>query len=87
MHSLAIAGAVGSVSWGYHEAGSLGAWKIARVDGVRTLTAEIVQMDATMASQRPLAFEARHANGVWRWPIESLQITGASLTAVLGSKE
>ncbi len=86
-HSLTITGAVGSVAWGYHVAGSLGPWTIARQDGVRVLTAQIVEMNTVMASQRPLAFEVRHTGGVWKWPIESLQITGASLTAVLGPKE
>lgn len=86
-HALSIAGVAGSVVWGYHTAGTVGAWTIARQDGVRVLTADFAQMDTFKASQRPLVFEARHAHGVWRWPVESLQITGASLTAVLGPKE
>ena len=43
----------------------------------------MVAADAFKLAQRPLMFVAPHANGEWRWAIESVQITGGTLTARL----
>lgn len=82
-----VSGVQGLLRHGYHIAGTLGAWTVTRHDGVWSLSASIVQTDAFRISQRPLAFVAQHQHGIWRWPITSLQVTGASLSAVLGPKE
>jgi len=85
--TVTVTGVEGMLRWGYHPAGTLGAWTVARDGTSWTLTAAVVTKNAFRVSQRPLAFEVRHATGVWRWPIQSLQIAGASLTAVLGPPE
>jgi len=84
---VTVSGASGVLKWGYSTAGTLGAWTVARTESAWVLTGTIVKTDAFRVTQRPLAFEALHALGVWRWPVVSLQMTGASLTAVLGPKE
>lgn len=85
--NVTVRGVNGSLMLGYQIAGSLGAWTVTRSDDVWSLTATVVNTNAFRISQRPIVFEARHAKGVWRWPITSLQIAGASLTAVLGPPE
>ena len=87
MHNVTFRGVEAVLRHGYYRAGTLGAWTVARGEHGWLLTAAVVTTDAFRVSQRPLAFEVRHATGVWRWPVESLQITDASLTAVLGPKE
>lgn len=86
-HSVTITGVKGLLKWGYHEAGTIGAWTVTTDAGVRTLSASLVTSDPFRVSQRPLRFVAPHAGGVWAWPITELQMSGASLTAVLGPRE
>jgi hypothetical protein len=81
---LTVTGAAGRLFWGYHPAGTLRAWTVAKVDDHWTLTATVDQIDAVRVSQRPLTFVTPNA---WRWPVLELQIAGASLHARLGQKE
>lgn len=85
--NVTVSGIEGSLRWGYHPAGALRDWTVTRTDDTWALTATVVQTDAFRVAQRPLAFVAPHANGAWRWPIQALQISGASLTATLGPPE
>lgn len=69
------------LKWGYHSAAQL-----------RDIVIESGQMKATIesvddykVSQRPLWFVLTPTN--WRWPVESLQIEGTTLTASLGPLE
>ncbi len=88
MGGLTLSGVTARLCWGYHSAATLGAWRVSRTDaGPAVLTAAIVSLDPLRASQRPLMVVAPHAHGAWRWPVVSLEVTGASLTAVLGPKE
>ena len=87
MKSVTVQGVLAVIRHGYHVAGTVGAWTVTRGEHGWTLTASIVKTDTFRMSQRPLVFVAGHALGVWRWPITSLQMTGASLTAVLGPME
>ena len=82
-----IAGVTGSLKWVYHTAATLASWKVVRSEGSWMLTATVVSADAFRVSQRPLAFVAPVSTGAWRWPVEELQITGATLSARLGRKE
>lgn len=83
-----LSGVFASLRWGYHPAATLNAWTVTRVDDQAwSLTATVVSSDAFRVSQRPLALEAPHEKGLWKWPITELQITGASLTATLGLME
>lgn len=72
---------------GYHVAGTLGAWTVTKTEHGWTLTASVLTSDAFRVSQRPLAFVAKHQTGLWCWPITTLQMTGASLSAELGPME
>lgn len=83
-----VSGVVGSLWWGYHRAAAVRRWRVDRGDSGWSLTGTLGPVADTFAlSQRPLVFEAAHARGVWRWPCTTLQITGASISAVLGPKE
>lgn len=75
------------VKWGYHSAAVLRNCTVTRTDGVWSLTGTVVKSDAFRLSQRPLAFEVTLQHGIWRWPVNTLQMDGASLTAGLGQKE
>jgi hypothetical protein len=86
-HSVTVSGVVGSLKWSYHEAATVTAWTVTRAGDAWHLTATIGTSDPSRVSQRPLRFVAPHATGAWRWPIQELQISGASLTAVLGPPE
>jgi hypothetical protein len=84
---MTVRGLTGEVQWGYHQACALGSWTVVRSEGnTWSLTATIVRPDTFRLSQRPLVFVAPHKDGAWRWPIVSLQIEGAALTAQLGPK-
>jgi len=54
-----------------------------------TLTATVQEADAYRISQQPIAFVVHRKTGQVRWPVlpNTLQITGASLTATLGPPE
>jgi hypothetical protein len=83
---MTVRGLTGQVTWGYHLAGSVSQWTVEKSDGGWSLSATVVNPDAFRLSQRPLVFVAPHKDGSWRWPIVSLQIEGAALTAQLGPK-
>ena len=87
MHGVTIRGVDGKLYWGYHLVGTVRAWTATRVGDTGSLTGTIVKIDTFRASQRPIVFVVQHKNGVWRWPLETLQIEGQSLHATLGQKE
>jgi hypothetical protein len=84
---MTITGASASIRWGYQVAATLGAWTITREDGGVSLTATVVKGDTFRLSQRPLVLHATHPRGAWRFPVLALQISGVSLSAVLGPQE
>jgi hypothetical protein len=84
---MPISGQQGSLMWAYHTAAAVRDWTITNGELGRTLSARLEKTDSFRVSQRPLTFVATHANRAWRWPITTLQITGATLTAVLGPRE
>lgn len=82
---MTIRGELGELRWGYQVAVVLRPWLITRTEsGSWALTGTVERADTFRLSQQPLVFAS--PNG-WRWPVESLQISGASLSAVLGPKE
>lgn len=88
MHSFVIKGPAAQVKWVYHEAASLSSWSVVPdAEGGGTLTATVIQMDTLRAAQQPLTFVVQRPGSTWRWPIRTLQIAGASLTATLGPQE
>jgi hypothetical protein len=81
---MTITGAVGCVRWGYYTAAQVRSWTLTPADGGSwALSATVESADAYKVTQRPLVFVA--AKQIW--PVVTLQIEGASLTAVLGPKE
>jgi hypothetical protein len=84
---LTVRGVEGAIRLGYYPVGTLRAWIVTRMDDTWSLTATVESLDVFRASQRPLTFVARHKDGRWVWPIQTLQISGGSLTASLGPPE
>lgn len=84
---MTVTAAEGRVAWGYHRAATLRPCTVTKTDGVWSLTGTVDTADAFRLSQRPLVFVVPHPHGTWTWPIEELQMAGASLTARLGPKE
>jgi len=83
-HHVTDRGINGAIKWSYHDAAVFAAWTVTRAGAEWTLAGTLKSSDDFRVSQRPLKFVAPHADGVWTWPVEELQITGASLTAKLG---
>lgn len=84
-NTLTINGQAATLRWGYHLAATIGPWSVTRAEeGAWIFVGTILTHDAVRVSQHPL--DVVTPNG-WRWPVTSLQITGASLTATLSPKE
>ena len=80
MNTITFRGPAGELRWGYYTAAILGAWEVSGT----TLTAQVVSCNPSQVSQRPVMFVVpRGASPAWRWPIETLQIAGTSLTATV----
>jgi hypothetical protein len=75
------------VRWGYYIAGRVTAWTATFSSGKWALTATLSEPDTYRLAQQPLVFVAHHAKGAWSWPIDTLQIMGAGLTAELGPQK
>lgn len=87
-NSLAITGVTGDLRWGYLPAGVVERWTVTHDEAGWTLTAPTVkEMDTFRLSQQPIVFVAPHAQGVWRWPLRTLQIVDGTLSASLGPPE
>ena len=83
-HTVTYGGPAGAVRWGYYTAASLRDWSIKD----RVLTATVIEQDDTRLSQRPLSFVvARPSATKWEWAVETLQITGTSLSATVRQVE
>jgi hypothetical protein len=78
-----VTAAAGKLVWGYHPAAVLRDCTLTRGAHQWALSATIESADAFRVTQRPLTFVVRND----RWPVQELQMTGASLTATLGPKE
>ena len=89
---LTIRGQAGAVLWGHRTAAVLGAWTIAKTEVPRArpvwhLAARITRADAFQCRQKPLLFTAFRENGTWCWAVDSLDVVGDQLYAVLGQPE
>jgi hypothetical protein len=82
-----IEGVVAAVKWQYYTAAAINGYRVARTkDGRWSASGIVVLADAFKMAQRPLVFVAKHKNGEWRWPIQSMAIgpDGHRWTAALG---
>ncbi len=83
-----ISGAMGVIRWGYQSVAIVRDWTITRAeDKTLCLAGTVEDVDTYAVSQPRLRFQVTHEKGSWRWPIERLQIEGASCSATLGPKE
>lgn len=91
-HRLTVRGGAGSILWGHRTAAVVRAWTIANTapagkPKVWRLAATVTRADAFQCRQRPLLFTAPRAKGMWCWGIESLELVGMQIRAVLGPPE
>jgi hypothetical protein len=84
---MVLRGTGGAVKWAYHTAASLDTWTMTAEPSGTTITAKVVTHDTFAASQRPLVLVIPRSTCQWKWPVDSLQIDGNTLTAVLGQQE
>ena len=83
MNTITIRGAAAKLVWGYHQAAVLGSWEM---DGP-TVTAKVISHDAFKVSQQPLTFVVQRPTGhLWTWRVQSLQITGTTLSASISQE-
>lgn len=84
MPGLSLRGATGSIRWGYHVAAQLRDWTVTpSKDKPWALRASIVTSDAFKVQQRPLTFATKVGVEELALSIQSLQINGTTLTALL----
>lgn len=80
-----IKGVHGQIKWAYHVAAEVNGYTVSRSPEKRwSLRATVAQADEFKLAQRPLMFVALHQQGEWRWPIETLEVSGATVSASLG---
>ncbi len=82
-----IKGVSGQIKWYYHDAAEVTNYTVTRSkppESRWSLRATVTRADEFKLAQRPLVFVAPHAHGEWRWPIETLECGGTSVTASLG---
>lgn len=88
MNRVVLRGPAAEVRWGYRRAAVLGPWTLTSDTSGTSVSATIETADAFAATQQPLTFVVPRPKGPpWRWAVQSLQIAGATLTAVLGAQE
>lgn len=89
MNTFTVGGRQAELRWSYHVAASLGPWTLTMDrSGGGALTAQVVSADTFRVEQRPLTFRTVRQNAApWEWPVTSLHIAGATLTAALGPQE
>jgi len=86
--AVTVTGAAGTLRCGYHVAGTVGAWTVAKAEeGHFVLSAQVQDLNAVRFKQRPLVFVVATTKGEWRWPITAVQIADTTLTASLGPPE
>jgi hypothetical protein len=78
--TFTLTGATAEIRWGYHPAAQLSSWSMTTAGAV---TAKVESVDAFRATQAPLTFVVPRPTQPWVWKVNSLQITGTTLTASL----
>lgn len=87
-HRVTMRGPAAEIRWAFYRAAELGAWSLEVSPTGGTVHAPIVSQDPLRLTQQALTFVVPRPNGVpWRWPIQSLTVTDASLTAQVGPME
>jgi hypothetical protein len=84
-HALTITGQRALVFWGYREVGALSGWSLTAHDGgVGTLTGTTERGDIFYLLQQGLEVRiVRQKGQLWRWPVQSLQLAGKTVTATV----
>lgn len=82
MATTTIRAALGEVRWGYRTVATVRDASLTSENGSTwSLSGLVSSCDDYAVTQRPLEFVVPVKN--WRWPIETLQITGSTLHAAL----
>ena len=80
-------GAVGQVKFAYLTAAVVGGYVLTCDRQTRqwSLVGTVLTSNAVTLRERPLEYVVATKRRAWKWPIESLTITGQTLTARLGA--
>ncbi len=87
--AIEFTGEHGVIRYGYHTVAGVRGWRIAREDkeGPLRLTGTAEDVNDFWLTEQPLKFVVTRERGISRWPVVGLEISGVSLTAVLGPRE
>lgn len=84
---MTIRGATGEIKWAYMAAAVFGPWRIETDENESTLTGTLVSVDDYRVAQAPLVAVVTVGRQRLTWPVHSLQISGATVTAHLGPRQ
>jgi hypothetical protein len=85
--ALTLHGGEASIAWAWHTAAVCRTWRITRGKTEWALVATVQRADPFKLQQRPLLFTVPRKGGHWCWPIKTVTVQGAQLTATLGPME
>ena len=83
-HLVTWSGPAGEIRWGYRRAATVAHWTWTTGGD---LVATVTDRDTFAVQQAPLTFVVTRPAGAWRWPVITLEISGATLYARLGPQE
>ena len=83
---MTLRGATGEVRWVYLPAVVFGPWRI-ETGEESTLTGSLVSVDDYRVTQSPLVAVVNVGRQRLTWPIKDVQISGETVTAVLGPRQ
>ena len=84
---LRLHGGEATISWAWHTAAVCSSWHMHRHQHGWTVRAAVTRADAFKLHQRPLLFNVPRKGGYWCWPVQTVTVEGAHLTAALGPME
>ena len=82
-----ITGAAADVRWSYHRAARLRDYILTAEGSTGTLTATVIDADAYQCAQPHLTLCIPRQTGSWTYPIRTLHVAGATLTASVDLQE
>ncbi len=81
MASVTATGTSGQIRWSYLPALTFGSWRYVGSGSTGTLTsAQVLDHDEFRLTQQPLVVVVPMGRAEWRWSVESVQLSGDTVT-------
>jgi len=86
---MILKGVTGEIRWSYLPAAVFGPWRVETQEdtALSTLTGTLVSVDGYRVTQSPLVAVVSVGRRRLTWPITDMQISGDTITAVLGLRQ